>query len=408
VIVFDANFQAVEFLPVLDEPAWSRFSPLVDYRRVQSTKPHRAHPNFLFVLDGEPWVTRAHQMDAICLRDHSKRIDIGEGLVGTCALEKKTIHLTEIPENYIEITSGLGQATPNTILIVPLVAEGKIQGILEMASFAPFEDYEIQLIEKIAESVGVTMASVKTNAKNRELLERARMQAEELISHEEEMRQNLEEMRATQEDAFRREAELQDKIDQLEDLKTRLESREDQLQTQIARLEALNDEKIRQIEEQMGSRQILEESLDGVIVIDEKGIIKFFNPAAQALWGYAEDEVVGRSVNLLMPNREAAEHDSHILRFMSTGEKRVIGRLREMPIKTKDGSVATIGLSVIEQKYGSQSRFVGFVKNLEQVKALEEALRQNLGEFETRELAYQRQIRQLQEQLREQGNAPRP
>jgi hypothetical protein len=81
VIAFDADFRAVEFLPVLDEPAWSRFSPLVDYRRVQSTKPHRAHPNFLFVLDGEPWVTRARQMDAISLRDPSQRIEIGIALV---------------------------------------------------------------------------------------------------------------------------------------------------------------------------------------------------------------------------------------------------------------------------------------------------------------------------------------
>ncbi|MEX2207490.1 MAG: hypothetical protein WEF50_14775 [Myxococcota bacterium] len=81
VIAFDAELRAVEFLPVLDEPAWGRFSPQVDYRRVQSTKPHRAHPNFLFILDGEPWVTRAQQMDAICLRDPSKRIEIGVALV---------------------------------------------------------------------------------------------------------------------------------------------------------------------------------------------------------------------------------------------------------------------------------------------------------------------------------------
>lgn len=81
VIAFDAELRAVEFLPVLDEPAWQRFSPQVDYRRVQSTKPHRSHPNFLFGLDGEPWVTRAQQMDAVSLRDRSKRIDIGIALV---------------------------------------------------------------------------------------------------------------------------------------------------------------------------------------------------------------------------------------------------------------------------------------------------------------------------------------
>jgi hypothetical protein len=81
VIAFDAELRATEFLPVLDEPVWSRFSPLVDYRTVQSTKPHRAHPNFLFELDGEPWVTRAQQMDAVCLYDRSKRIEIGVALV---------------------------------------------------------------------------------------------------------------------------------------------------------------------------------------------------------------------------------------------------------------------------------------------------------------------------------------
>jgi hypothetical protein len=81
VIRFDAELRAVEFLPVLDEPAWQRFSPRVDYRRVQSTKPHRSHPNFLFALDGEPWVTRAQQRDAVCLRDPTRRIDIGVAFI---------------------------------------------------------------------------------------------------------------------------------------------------------------------------------------------------------------------------------------------------------------------------------------------------------------------------------------
>ncbi len=81
VIEFDAELRAIGFLPVIDEPLWSRFSPDVDYRTVQTTKPHRSHPNFLFELDGEPWVTRAQQMDAVCLHDRSKRIEIGVALV---------------------------------------------------------------------------------------------------------------------------------------------------------------------------------------------------------------------------------------------------------------------------------------------------------------------------------------
>jgi len=62
--------------PVLEEDLWARFSKSVDYRKVDSTKPHRSHPNFVFELDGEPWVTRFQQRDAICLTNRSQRIDI--------------------------------------------------------------------------------------------------------------------------------------------------------------------------------------------------------------------------------------------------------------------------------------------------------------------------------------------
>jgi|SRR5580658_2202473 hypothetical protein len=61
---------------VLGEPPWSRFSPTVDYRKVETTKPHKAHPNFVFELNGDVWVTRFHQRDAICLKDSRKRIEI--------------------------------------------------------------------------------------------------------------------------------------------------------------------------------------------------------------------------------------------------------------------------------------------------------------------------------------------
>jgi hypothetical protein len=63
---------------VLDEPLWSRFSRHVDYRKVESTKPHKSHPNFVFELDGRVWATRFHQRDAICLEDRTQRIDIGD------------------------------------------------------------------------------------------------------------------------------------------------------------------------------------------------------------------------------------------------------------------------------------------------------------------------------------------
>ena len=145
-----------------------------------------------------------------------KRIEIGEGLVGTCAQEKQTTFLTAIPEEYVEITSGLGDAAPRSLLIVPLLNEKNIFGILEIASFNVFQPHEIEFIEKLAQNVASTFASVKININTTRLLEQSKKQAEEMAQQEEEMRQNLEELQATQEESARREAEINSLIKAVE------------------------------------------------------------------------------------------------------------------------------------------------------------------------------------------------
>jgi PAS domain S-box-containing protein len=137
-----------------------------------------------------------------------KRYEIGESLVGTCAQEKQTISLTEIPDNYIEITSGLGDAPPRSLLMVPLLTEKNIFGVLEIASFNIFQPHEIEFIEKLAQNIASTFATVKININTTRLLEQSKKQAEEMAQQEEEMRQNLEELQATQEESARREAEI--------------------------------------------------------------------------------------------------------------------------------------------------------------------------------------------------------
>ncbi len=140
-----------------------------------------------------------------------RQIALGEGLIGQIALEKETLVMTEIPDGYLRITSGLGIASPTCLIIVPLKSNDNVVGIIEMASFKEFTETDVEFLEKVGESIASTILSAKTNQKTKELLESSRQMTEELHAQEEEMRQNMEEMQATQEEMARTQKELAEK-----------------------------------------------------------------------------------------------------------------------------------------------------------------------------------------------------
>ena len=144
-----------------------------------------------------------------------RKIDLGDGLVGTCAIEKQSIYMTDIPEDYMEVTSGLGEANPDCLLLVPLKMEEEVMGVVEIASFNKFEDYQIEFVERVGQNIASTLSSVQVNMKTQKLLEQSKQQSEELSAQEEEMRQNMEELQATQEEAARQKAELESLVQAL-------------------------------------------------------------------------------------------------------------------------------------------------------------------------------------------------
>lgn len=123
-------------------------------------------------------------------------------------------------------------------------------------------------------------------------------------------------------------------------------------------------------------KAVVETIVDGLVVIDATGQMGWSNPAAQTLFGYAADELVGRNVSMLMPPLQAGEHDGYLRRYLATGERRIIGIGREVRGRRKDGSEFPLYLAVGETVLGGERRFTGILRDLSDTKRLEQLLQE--------------------------------
>ena len=123
-------------------------------------------------------------------------------------------------------------------------------------------------------------------------------------------------------------------------------------------------------------RAVIESAVDGIIVIDDDGLIEAFNPAAERLFGYTEAEVLGRNVSMLMPSPYRDEHDGYLAHYLSTGVHKIIGIGREVTGKRKDGATFPLHLSVGETSVGGSRKFTGILHDLSARVAMEERLRE--------------------------------
>ena len=176
----------------------------------------KANQGGLFVYENEKNVLSMLSCYAYDRKKHvEKQIAIGEGLVGQCYLEREPIYMTEIPAEYISITSGLGKAIPRSLFIVPLMVDDQVEGVLELASLHDLTDSERLLITGIADTIGAFLAANRNQQRTKALIEELQTKSSELSAQEEELRQNLEEMRATEEEMRRREIHYKEEIEDL-------------------------------------------------------------------------------------------------------------------------------------------------------------------------------------------------
>jgi len=225
-----------------------------------------AHHGAFFIADqevGDNTLLKLIASYAYRARKHvANRFAPGEGLVGQAALEKQPILLQNVPDDYIQITSGLGEAPPRNIIVLPILFEGEVKAVIELASFLPFSQIHQAFLDQLAESIGVVLNMIQANMRTEELLEQSQQLTQELQSQSKELQQQQEELKKSNHEleaqarTLRQSEELlKEQQEELQQVNEELEEKASLLAEQNAKVEQKN----REVE---ASRVALEEKAD--------------------------------------------------------------------------------------------------------------------------------------------------
>jgi HAMP domain-containing protein/signal transduction histidine kinase/CheY-like chemotaxis protein len=158
-----------------------------------------------------------------------KEFAVGEGLVGQCALEKEKILLTNVPQGYVKISSGLGKTKPANLIILPIVFENTVKAVLELASLEVFSETHLDFLHQLTESLGIVLNTIETNTRTEELLTQSQSLASELKIQQEELRRTNDELQDKALLLVKQKDEVEAKNKEVEEARRSLEEKAEQL-----------------------------------------------------------------------------------------------------------------------------------------------------------------------------------
>src|SRR3989454_925665 len=166
----------------------------------------------------------------------------GEGLVGQCTLEKERILVTNIPTNYVHISSGLGEAPPNNIVVLPVLFEGEVKAVIELSTFHTFSDTHLTFLDQLTESIGIVLNTIEANTRTEDLLLQSQSLAGELQSQQDELKKTNEQLEKQAESLRESEELLKSQQEELRQTNEELQDKAALLARQKAEVEAKNRE----------------------------------------------------------------------------------------------------------------------------------------------------------------------
>jgi HAMP domain-containing protein/CheY-like chemotaxis protein/signal transduction histidine kinase len=173
-------------------------------------------------------------------RNLSNQFRIGEGLVGQCALEKERILITDVPPDYIKISSGLGEATPLNIVALPVVFEGQVKAVIELASFHRFSETHLNFLDQLTESIAIVLNTIAASMRTEELLKQSQSLAEELQGQQQELTETNKRLEQQARSLQASEELLKQQREQLQQTNEELEEKAELLSRQNAEVERKN------------------------------------------------------------------------------------------------------------------------------------------------------------------------